>query len=66
MIGKKQGQELNLIFDALAIGQRREIICISSLQRSSIIKAPDREAAIELANGCPNKNGVKIYESVPL
>lgn len=32
----------------------------------SIINAPDMQAAIELANGCPNKNGLKIYESVPM
>ena len=28
--------------------------------------APDMEAAIEIANECPNKNGMKIYESVPM
>lgn len=32
----------------------------------SIINAPDMQAAIELAKGCPNKNGLKIYESVPM
>lgn len=32
----------------------------------SIINAPDIEAAIKIAQGCPGKNGVKIYESVPM
>lgn len=32
----------------------------------SIINAPDMKTAIEIANGCPNKSGMKIYESVPM
>lgn len=32
----------------------------------SIINAPNMEAAIEIANGCPGKNGLKIYEAVPM
>lgn len=63
---KKQGQALNLIFAALVNEHRREIIYSSSIQPSSIINAPDMEAAIELANGYPNKNGMKIFESVPM
>ena len=32
----------------------------------SIINAANMAAAIEIAHGCPGKNGLKIYESVPM
>ena len=32
----------------------------------TIINAPDMDAAIEIASGCPSKTGMRIYESVPM
>ena len=32
----------------------------------SIVNAADMESAIEIANGCPGKTGVRIYEAAPM
>ncbi len=30
----------------------------------TLISAPDMDAAVELAKGCPNKAGVRVFESM--
>lgn len=32
----------------------------------SIVNAVDMAGAIEIANGCPGKTGIRIYESIPM